>query len=420
VTSTDLSPRAPIARTGALLAGYLALTAALAPLGARHLQGRLAKGKEDPARWREKLGEAGAARPEGPLVWMHAVGLGEVLALRGLIGAMAAERPDLSFLVTSSALTSARAFAGQMPARTQHQFLPLDLPGPVTRYLAHWRPDLSIWAEQDLWPRAVVETAARGVPLALVNARMNDRAFTSRRRVGGLYRDLFRRFSLIAAQDPDTARHLTALGAGGVAVTGTLKAAAPPLAVEERELARMRGALAGRRVWLAASTHPGDEAVAIAAHAWLMERDPEAILILAPRDPGRAVAVPLPVARRSVGEVPGPGVYLADTIGEMGLWYRLAPVALIGGGFGIGGHNPWEAARLGCAVLHGPGVENFSQDYKDLHAEAAARLVTRADDLFAALDDPGLPAMAERGRALALSRANDLSRLAQVLCGMVR
>jgi 3-deoxy-D-manno-octulosonic-acid transferase len=130
--------------------------------------------------------------------------------------------------------------------------------------------------------------------------------------------------------------------------------------------------------------------------------------------------VPLPVARRSMGELPGPGVYLADTVGEMGLWYRLAPVALIGGGFGIGGHNPWEAARLGCAVLHGPGVENFSQDYKDLHAEAAARQVTRADDLFAALDDPGLPAMAERGRALALSRANDLSRLAQVLCGMVR
>jgi len=420
VTSTDLSPRAPIARTGALLAGYLAVTAALAPFGTPHLRKRLFKEKEDPARWREKLGEPGAARPEGPLVWMHAVGLGEVLALRGLIAAMAVERADLSFLVTSSALTSARAFAGQLPPRTQHQFLPLDLPGPVERFLTHWRPDLSIWAEQDLWPRAVVAAAARGVPLALVNARMNERAFTSRRRAGGLYRDLFRRFSLIAAQDPDTARHMSALGAGEVAVTGTLKAAAPPLAVDEVELARMRGALAGRRVWLAASTHPRDEAVALAAHAWLMKRDPGAVLILAPRDPGRGIVVPMPVARRSAGEAPGPGVYLANTIGEMGLWYRLARVALIGGGFGIGGHNPWEAARLGCAVLHGPGVENFAQDYKDLHAEAAAREVTRADDLVAALDDPGLPAMGERGRALALSRDNDLSRLALVLCGMVR
>lgn len=420
MTSNDLAPRAAEARTGALLAGYLALSAALAPFAARHLTRRLARGKEDPARWREKLGEAGAARPEGPLVWMHAVGLGEVLALRGLIAAMAEVRGDLSFLVTSSALTSARAFAGQMPARTQHQFLPLDLPGPVARFLSHWRPDLSIWAEQDLWPRAVVATAARGVPLALVNARMNDRAFEARRRARGLFADLFRRFALIAAQDDGTAAHLRALGAGAVAVTGTLKAAAPPLAVNEVELARLRDLLAGRRVWLAASTHPGDEAVALAAHAWLMERDPGALLILAPRDPGRAVAVPMPLARRSLGEVPGPGVYLADTIGEMGLWYRLASVALIGGGFGIGGHNPWEAARLGCAVLHGPGTENFAQDYRDLHGTGAARSVTRAEDVLAALDDPGLPAMAERGRALALSRADDLARLAQALCGMVR
>ena len=418
MTSGD--PRVPVARTGALLLGYLALTAAMAPLGARHLQRRLAKGKEDPARWREKLGEAGVARPGGPLVWMHAVGLGEVLALRGLIAAMAAVRGDLSFLVTSSALTSARAFAGQMPPRTQHQFLPLDLPGPVARFLDHWRPDLSIWAEQDLWPRAVVAAAARGVPLALVNARMNDAAFARRRPAAGLYRYLYRRFALIAAQDDGTARHLQVLGAGPVGVTGTLKAAAPPLAVDEGELARMRGLLAGRRVWLAASTHPGDEAVALAAHAWLMERDPGAVLILAPRDPGRVVAVPMPCARRSAGEVPGPGVYLADTIGEMGLWYRLAPVALVGGGFGIGGHNPWEAARLGCAVLHGPGVGNFTQDYSDLHAALAVREVRDAPAILAALDDPGLPDMAARGKALAVSRAEDLAGLAQTLCGLMR
>lgn len=403
-----------------MLAGYLAGTAALSALARRHLQKRLAQGKEDPDRWREKLGVPGQARPDGPLVWMHAVGLGEVLALRGLIAAMARLRGDLSFLVTSSALTSARAFAGQMPPRTQHQFLPLDLPGPVARFLSHWRPDLSIWAEQDLWPRAVVAAAARGVPLALVNARMNAAAFARRRRAAGLYRDLFRRFSLVAAQDAGTARHMEALGADRVAVTGTLKAAAPPLAVDEAELARLQGLLAGRRVWLAASTHPGDEEVALAAHARLMARDPAALLILAPRDPGRAVAVPLPVARRSMGQAPGQGVYLADTIGEMGLWYRLAPVALIGGGFGIGGHNPWEAARLGCAVLHGPEIGNFVQDYRDLHDEAAGREVPGADALLAALTDPGLSAMAARGQALALSRAGDLERLAQALCAMVR
>ena len=403
-----------------MLAGYLALSAPFAALAERHLRRRLARGKEDPDRWREKLGQAGAPRPDGPLVWLHAVGLGEVLALRGLIAAMTAVRGDLSFLVTSSTLTSARAFAGQMPPRTRHQFLPLDLPGPVARFLDHWRPDLSVWAEQDLWPRAVVAAAARGVPLALVNARMDARAHRARARAGGLYRDLYRRFALIAAQDAGTAERLAALGAGEVAGTGTLKAAAPPLAVDGAELGRLRAQLAGRRVWLAASTHAGDEAVALAAHAWLMERDPGAVLILAPRDPGRAVAVSLPLTRRSAGEAPAPGVYLADTIGEMGLWYRLAPVALIGGGFGIGGHNPWEAARLGAAVLHGPGVANFAQDYRDLHDTAAARQVVRATDVLDALEDPGLAAMAARGQALALSREGDLAGLARALCGLVR
>ena len=420
MTATDLAPRAPLARTGGALAAYLALSAALSPLAAPHLRRRLARGREDPARWREKLGLPGAARPDGALVWMHAVGLGEVLALRGLIAAMARVRADLSFLVTSSALTSARALAGQMPARTRHQFLPLDLPGPVGRFLAHWRPDLSVWAEQDLWPRTVVATAARGIPLALVNARMDARAFAARARVRGLYGDLYRRFALIAAQDAATAGHLAALGAPQVAVTGTLKAAAPALAVDEDELARLRGLVAGRRVWLAASTHAEDEAVALGAHAALMKRDPRALMILAPRDPGRAVRPALAFTRRSAGEGPGAAVYLADTVGEMGLWYRLAPAALIGGGFGIGGHNPWEAAVLGVAVLHGPGVANFAKDYSDLHANAAARAITGSADLCAALGDPDLPAMAARGRALAAARASDLDALARALCGMVR
>lgn len=412
---------------GLMLRAYLGLTAAAAPLATPYLRRRLARGREDAARWPEKLGQGMAPRPEGPLIWLNAVGVGEVLALSGLIGALSDRLPAASFLVTSSALSSARVFAGQAPPRTIHQFLPLDLPGPVARFLVHWRPALSVWAEQDLWPRLVVETAARGVPLALVNARMGARAFASRARARGLFADLYTRFSLVSAQDAETASHLGHLGARGVTVTGSLKSAASPLACDGAELARLRGLLAGRRVWAAVSTHPGDEDVALAAHAKLMAKDPGAVLILVPRLPLRADAVAasaqgagLPVTRRSAGQDPARGVYLADTFGETGLWYRLAPVALVGGGFGVGGHNPWEGARLGCAILHGPDTRNFSPDYSAFHADLAARAVTGPDDLLAAVQDPGLPAMAARGQALAARGMQALPDLADRLAGLVR
>lgn len=406
--------------TGPLLRGYLGLTALAGPLGERHLRRRLARGKEDPARWREKLGVTSASRPAGRLIWCHAVGLGEVLALRGLIEAMAGRAPEASFLVTSSARASGEVFAKAPPPRTLHQFLPLDLPGPVARFLDHWQPDLSIWAEQDLWPRLVVETARRGVPLALVNARMGARAFGGRARARGLYRDLYARFALIEAQDAGTAGHLTALGATGVRVGAPLKAAAPPLPCDAGELARLRGLLAGRRVWLAAASHPGDEAVALAAHRQVLAADPAALLILAPRDPRRDLATDLPMTRRSAGQGPDAAVWVADTFGEMGLWYRLAPAALIGGGFGIGGHNPWEAAALGCAILHGPGVGNFAGDYARLQAAGGAMAVADGPALAAALDDPGLPAMAQRAHAEWQGAQDTLAPLADTLLGLIR
>ncbi len=402
-------------------AAYLAASHALPLVAPLVLRRRLARGREDPARWREKLGEAGAARPEGPLVWMHAVGVGEVMALRGLIAALATGNAALTFLVTSSARSSAVVLAANLPPRTIHQFLPLDAPRYLARFLDHWRPGLSVWAEQDLWPGAVMACASRGIPLALVNARMNDGAFARRQRAMGLYADLLGAFGYLSAQDATSAAHLAQLGGREVAVTGSLKAAAPPLACDEAELARLRAALAGRPVWAATSTHPGDEAVAVAAHRLRMAAAPDSLLILAPRDPSREVEFGgLPVARRSGGEAPGNGVYLADTFGELGLWYRLAPVALVGGGFGIGGHNPWEAARLGCAVLHGPVVQNFASDYKAFHDANAAVSVPDATALAAALSRPDLPAIAAHGHALAKTGMVGIEALSTRLLAMVR
>jgi len=248
--------------------------------------------------------------------------------------------------------------------------------------------------------------------------------------VRGLYAPLLRAFRLIAAQDAATARHLEALGAPApVAVTGSLKPAAPPLADSPEERARLAEALAGRPLWLAASTHAEDEEVALAAHRLVLERSPHTLLILAPRIPSRGAEIAqrcegagLAAARRSDGAplASGVQVYIADTIGEMGLWYRLAPAALVGGSFGpVEGHNPWEPARLDCAVLHGPRTANFAEDYAALAAARAARRVLTAEHLTATLADPQLAETAERAAVLALEHAGAARALARHLVELV-
>ena len=414
-----LRPRSPLLATYLLLSWFLPLLAGLL------LRQRLSRGKEDSLRWREKLGQPSVSRPDGPLIWCHAVGLGEVLALRGLIAVLARLRPEASFLITSTARSSARVLAANLPPRTVHQFLPLDAPPYLGRFLAHWRPDLSIWAEQELWPGAVTAAASRAIPLAMVNARLSPAGHRRRRWLRGLYSPMLRSFALLSAQDDASAGYLRDLGAPAVRVDGSLKPAAPPLQVDSGELRRLQALLAGRRVWLAASTHPGDEAEVIAAQrrlrGWL--------LILVPRDPSRAGAISahleaaaLPAVWRSRGECPGPehSVWLADSYGELGLWYRLAPLTLVGGGFDrIGGHNPWEPAALGAAVLHGPDVANFTADYAMLHAADAARAVAPGE-LSVALQQPDLAAVAARATDLVRQQQGRLTPIARDLAALIQ
>ena len=370
------------------LGTYLALSNAIPLFAPTHLRRRLARGKELPDRWREKLGEATAPRPDGPLVWLHAVGLGETLALRGLIAAMAAQSAA-HFLVTSTTCGSAQVFGANLPPRTTHQFLPLDAPRYLNRFLDHWQPALSIWAEQDLWPGAVAATEARAIPLALVNARMNADAYARRRRYQNLFAALLSHFQLITAQDEVTANNLAALGAKGVRVTGSLKAAAPPLFAEPHALDDARLALAGRQPVLLASSHPEDEAAAFAA---LRSARINPLRLIAPRDPHRGTEIAiraaehgLTTARRTKGEGPDKDIWIVDTLGEMGLWYRLCPVTIIGGTFGpTEGHNPWEAAALGSAILHGLRTGNFAADFAALDGAGAA-LAVSADSLATAV-----------------------------------
>lgn len=392
---------------------YLTLTRLLCPLVPLALRWRLRKGKEMPGRWREKLGEASVPRPDGPLIWMHAVGLGEALALRALVAALEARRPALNILVTTGTRGSAEALAKNGIGGAIHQFLPMDCPKARAQFLDHWRPDFAVWSEQDIWPGLVHAASERGIPQVWINARMNRAARDRRMRQARLYRAVYGCFQTISAQDDDTARQIAAFGATAQ-VDGSLKPAAQPLADNAQERDALTAAIGERRVWLAASSHPQDEALALDALTHLAA---PGLLVIAPRYPQRgdeivadARARGLRVAQRSSGQRPDAQtqVYVADTLGEMGLWYRLAEAALIGGtNDDIEGHNPWEAAALDCAILHGPRVANFATDYAVLDAGGAARQVMDGAALAAALDDPLLSCQTGRASVL-VQRGRDL------------
>lgn len=380
-----------------------------APLLSGVLARRARKGKEDPERRHERLGRPDRPRPDGLLVWMHGASVGESLVVASVAEELLARRPQLNILVTSGTVTSARLLATRLPERAFHQYIPVDTPAAARRFIGHWRPDLAVFAESELWPNLIVETARRETPMALINARMNDTSIRSWRRRPDTARWLLGRFSWIGAADTRTRDGLEDLTGFPVSLAGNLKLEARPPAPDAVELDRIRTALGNRPVWLAASTHEGEEAIVLDAHTKLLADDPAALLILAPRHPERAAAVArliadrgLTAVRRSEERLPDARcqVWLADTLGEMMLWYALAPASLIAGSLipGIGGHNPVEASRAGTAVITGPHAASFDDLFDAYRRHKAAIEAADADSLARAVcaiwrgDGPGIEA----------------------------
>jgi 3-deoxy-D-manno-octulosonic-acid transferase len=401
------------------------------PLGPWLLRRRARRGKEDPARLPERLGHASAPRPPGPLAWIHAVSVGESLSHLPLVERLAIERPDLNLLVTSGTRTSAELLARRLPAGVIHQFAPIDAPGVVRRFLDHWRPDLGVFIESELWPNLLHAAHARGTKLALIGARISARSASGWARAPAAARALLGLFDLIYAQNPETRAFIEAQGAH---VDGQLdlKRVAEPLPADPAALAELKRPLGGRPVLLAASTHPGEETLIAEAAGGLA---PETLLIFVPRHPERGaevgaalVALGLSAARRSRGEAPGPGIqaYVADTLGELGLFYRLADVAVLGGSLveGLSGHNPLEPARLGTAVISGPHREAFAEVYDEL-VQTQAVLIAKgpgelAEAIGALMADPKLArALGRRAKAAAEAGRDaldaPLARLQQLL-----
>jgi len=369
---------------------YRGVTAIAQPLAGPILRGRARRGKEDSARLGERLGQASRPRPDGPLVWLHAASVGESLSILPLVDRLRAERPDTAVLVTSGTVTSAELLAQRLPPGAIHQFAPVDAPAVARRFLNHWRPDLAIFVESELWPNLLLEARKRNVRLALVSARITDESATGWRRAPGAARKLLGCFDLVLAQDTASAQRLGWMG-GHVEGVDNLKLVGEPLAADAKAVAALKKAIGKRPVILAASTHPGEEELIASA------TPPGALLIVAPRHPDRGEGVAaslavlgLTVARRTAGEPLSATTqaYVADTLGEMGLLFSVADVAVMGGGFGpgIGGHNPLEPARLGVPVVSGPHAFNFAEVYAAMQ-EAGAALVVEAWDLKAAIPD---------------------------------
>jgi 3-deoxy-D-manno-octulosonic-acid transferase len=371
-------------RRSLLLAVYLAFSRNLGWLAHRRLRQRLEAGKEDPQRIGERMGRGGIGRPEGRLIWFHAASVGEALSLIELLKQLRRDRPEIGCLVTSGTITSASILTARMPEGCIHQFVPLDVVPWIARFLDHWKPDLAIWTESELWPAMIWQVHQRGIPMLLINARISHRTFRRWLRIRQTARALLGRFDRVLAQDELAAEQLVRLGADPrrLIVSGSLKEGATPLPCDDAELSRFRDSLGGRPVWLAASTHPGEEEPVLAAHRTAVRAVPGLLLILVPRHPQRGAtlltmlkAEGFRVAQRSAGEVvtEDTDVFLADTLGELGIWYRVAPVCFVGGSLReIGGHNPYEPALLGSAILHGPHVRNFAEAYRKLSDAGAA------------------------------------------------
>ncbi|MGC1694091.1 MAG: 3-deoxy-D-manno-octulosonic acid transferase [Pseudolabrys sp.] len=378
-------------RLPASLRAYRLFSAAITPLTPLLLAQRLRRGKEHRLRLPERRGVSVIARPPGSLVWLHGASIGELISVLPLVERLRAR--GVNVLVTSGTVSSGGLAEQRLPRDAIHQFVPLDVPRFVRRFLDHWLPDLALFVESDLWPNIMIETSQRGIPMMLINGRLSENSFRRWRYLPATIGDLLRRLDLCLARTPADAQRFGELGAPHVVTTGDLKLDVPAPPADRTKLAALNAAIGSRPVIAAASTHAGEETAVIDAHRRLRANFPSLLTIIVPRHPERGLGVAeiaratgLKTKLRSRGEMPDAttDVYVADTIGELGIIYRLAPIVFVGGSLvRHGGQNPIEPAKLGAAILHGPHVWNFAEIYAALDQAHGAEMIGDANKLTA-------------------------------------
>jgi len=417
-----------------LLKTWRGLMSISEPIRSRHLRRRVAKDKEDPARLCERYGQATVPRPDGKLLWVHAASNGEALAALPLIDALQAETPGLTVLVTTFTVTGAELIRKQAPD-VIHQFKPSEDSSAINRFLDHWKPDLALFVESEFWPNLMWQVGQREIPMAQVNGHLSEGSARVWKVGKRSFVQLMASLSARLVKTDQVKARMVGLGVptDTVVVTGDLKASRAVHLPDDAAVEELREQIASRSVFLAASTHPGEEEAIASVHKQLSKRAPDFMTIIAPRHATRGDEIEallkkrgLTVTRRSKGEMPGAAaVYLADTTGEMPLWYALAPITFIGAGWGEGGgHNPLEAAQAGSAVLSGPKVHASQDAYDRLDHAGALRFVEDEAELIKAVlalsDRAGRPneaavAMGQAGKTAAAPDPLPLERtLAQL------
>lgn len=394
----------------AALFSYRWFGAILYPMIWPYLAIRAAKGKEERPRRRERYGRSDIPKPDGPLIWFHAASVGETNAVIPLIQEV--RRRSINVVLTTGTVTSAAVARDRLDSSVIHQYVPLDIKPSVARFLDHWKPDLAIIAESEIWPMTILELGARHTPQVLVNGRLSDRSFERWSRRSSLAEALFENLSQVVAQSDLDAERFRALGARQVVVSGNLKVdtVAPPFDAEE--LKRLQAEIRARPTWAATSTFEGEEEIVADVHRALAPRHKGILTVLVPRHPERGDAIEamlaargLKVARRSRGDqiLADTDIFLGDTIGEMGLYLSLARIVFVGRSLkGGGGQNPLEPAMFGCAVLAGSNVQNFREAYARLLKNGGARFIRDGEMLargvsFLLSNPQAREAMAEGG-----------------------
>ena len=362
------------------------------------LELRLKRGKEHTTRIDERRGHASIPRPTGKLVWLHAASVGEAQSTLILITHLTKEMPDAQFLVTSGTVTSAQLMADRLPENAFHQFYPLDHPTWVTNFLNHWKPDLILWMESELWPNMLKQIKAKNIPAILVNARLSQKSYSIWNIFSGSAEKLLSTFSLILTQTEQDAERFTRLRAPKVVTTDNIKYSAAPLPYNQDDLDQFTQALNNRPTWVFASTHEGEELLACKIHASLVQKVPDLLSIIVPRHPERRDDIAElcdimkinTVFRGDNKQLPkaDTAVYVADTLGELGLFYKQTDIAVIGRSFsddGGGGHNPIEAAQLGACILTGPNIQFQEQLFGEMFNVNAAYQMEDKTELLKSL-----------------------------------
>jgi len=371
---------------------YQKVTSLLKPLIMLYVSVRKRKGKEDVQRFNERLGVAAMPRPKGRLVWLHGASVGETVSMLPLITKMREEYPRLNVLVTSGTVTSAKIMAGRLPKGVIHQYVPLDIKEYTDKFISHWKPDLALWFESDFWPNLIVSASEAKVPLILVNGRISDRSFAKWQKAKSFIAELQSKFALSLGQTKEDARRLKKLGARNALSVGNIKYAAGDLPYDAEKLADLQKQIIKRENFAAASTHNDEESRLADIFLSLKQKHPSLLLIIVPRHPKRGAEIiqnlkakGLKVALRSKDEkiAKDTDIYIADTIGEMGIFYRLSDIVFMGGSLvPHGGQNFLEPARLKSAIVVGSFMHNFTEMTRNA-VKAKAIIQVKDDKMLA-------------------------------------